>query len=65
VENVYVQPAFEWACERDDVELVKRLLNDRRVDPGYEDSRCISVAAKERNLEIVKLLLADQLPEYT
>jgi hypothetical protein len=34
LENIDVQAAFEWAYEKDDLELVKRLLKDRRADPG-------------------------------
>jgi Ankyrin repeats (3 copies) len=58
VKNVDVQAAFVWACSSDTLELVKRLLKDRRVDPGYYENNGMIAAAGNGNLEVVKLLLS-------
>jgi hypothetical protein len=51
------------AVEDGDVEVVKLLLNDERVDPGANDNYLIKYACtkteQDNTLEIVRLLLND------
>ena len=41
------------------IELVKMLLTDDRVDPSYDDNILLTIAANYGHIEIIKLLLAD------
>lgn len=50
---------FIHAVRSNDVEMVKLLLADSRVDPSAQDYRAIKNAFRSRRFEIVKLLLAD------
>ena len=52
--------AFKRACQYGDLETVKVLLSDKRVDPGDCNNESIRVASQNGHLEIVKLLLQDK-----
>jgi hypothetical protein len=56
VENVNVQAAFD--C---DLELVKRLLKDLRVDLGYNEDCGIFASVEDGNIEVVKPILGSIL----
>ena len=47
------------AIKRDDLEVVRKLLEDPRVDPTVNDNWAIQVASDNGHLEVVRLLLAD------
>lgn len=63
LENIDVQAAFECACEKDDLTLVKRLAKDRRADAGKVLYGGMILEAGKGDFDVVKLLLADQRVE--
>src|SRR5688500_9482065 len=44
-------------CEDENLETIKLLLEDPRVEPDYHDNESILLASKYGQLEVVKLLL--------
>jgi hypothetical protein len=58
--NGIVESAIRVASGNGPVEVVKRLLNDSRVDPSANDNYAIGCASNNRHGEIVKLLLNDR-----
>ena len=50
---------IEWAAYHGNIEIVKLLLVDPRVDPSTSDNFAIRWAAFNDHTEVVKLLLAD------
>ncbi len=50
---------FQSVLSHNYVEIVKLLLADPRIDPGYADNICIKEASQHGFVEIVKALLAD------
>ncbi len=61
----YLQPqindnkAIKISSERGDLEAVRSLLQDPRVDPSAERNYSIRMASLNGHLEVVKLLLQD------
>ena len=53
------QKLFTQACEYNQVEVVKLLLQDPRVDPSYQNNYAIILASENGHVEVVKLLLQD------
>jgi hypothetical protein len=51
--------AIRWASHDGNVEVVKRLLNDPRVDPSDRYHEAIRCASINGHVEVVKLLLND------
>jgi ankyrin repeat protein len=51
---------FNWAIDKDCVQLLKLLLADKRIDPSGNDQYAIRWASQTGQAEIVKLLLTDQ-----
>ena len=56
---------FALACRNGDVEEVRRLLADPRVDPGYSNNEAIREACARGHVEVVRLLLADRRVDPT
>jgi hypothetical protein len=48
------------ACERDETEIVKILLKDKRVNPMVNDGVTLYWACHNNNLDMVKLLINDK-----
>jgi Ankyrin repeats (3 copies) len=51
--------ALRWACEHGDIDIVRMLLADPRVDPSEASQDAIKWASNEGHMEIVRMLLAD------
>jgi hypothetical protein len=51
---------FLRALERGDVEVVERLLQDKRVDPAADNNYAIRLAAENGHLAVVERLLQDK-----
>ena len=52
--------AFESACSRGDIEIVKLLLTYQQTDPANHSNRAIAAACYSKNADIVRLLLEDE-----
>ena len=52
--------AMMKAIEKDNVEVVKLLLADERVDPAAKNNAAFRLAVFKGNEKVVKLLLADR-----
>ena len=53
------QEEFNEAIINNDIEIIKTLLTDNRVDPSVNNNEAIRDASSNGHIEIVKLLLAD------
>ncbi|MEK0337029.1 MAG: ankyrin repeat domain-containing protein, partial [Nitrosopumilus sp.] len=56
-EKESVAEALSIAIARKNIEIIKLLLSDKRVDPGADFNRPIKVASQFGNLEVVKMLI--------
>src|SRR3990170_2153039 len=54
-----IQKLFKLACKNNNIEVVKLLLQDLRVDPSDQSNDAIIWASQSGHVEIVKLLLQD------
>ena len=54
-----IQELFKCACKYDQIEVVKLLLQDPKVDPSYQYNYAIIWASFNGHIEVVKLLLQD------
>ena len=54
------QKKFYYSCINGEVETVKRLLQDKWVDPAYDNNLAIRWAASNGQVETTKLLLKDK-----
>jgi len=59
VKNIERQERFKKAVEDGDVDTVKLLLGDERVDPAADNSSAIRISSLNGHADIVKLLLTD------
>lgn len=50
---------FMIAAEEGNAEVVERLLQDPRIDPGVRDNYAIRKASKKGNVDVVRVLLQD------
>jgi len=50
---------FFIACQYGQIEIVKLLLQDKRVNPASHDNSAIAEACREGNIEVINLLLKD------
>ena len=53
------QTKFRVACERGDIDVVRRLLAHKRVNPAHDNNVAIRRACQNGHVEIVRLLLGD------
>src|SRR3989304_5945772 len=54
-----IQELFKCACKYDQIEVVKLLLQDPKVDPSDQNNYAIRLASRKGHVEVVKLLLQD------
>jgi hypothetical protein len=57
--DIWYVSALIAACREGNIEIVKLLLNDNRVDPAVMDSEALYRASVRGHLDIVQLLLED------
>ena len=50
---------FIKACGSGDIDVVREFLQDKNIDPAYNDNAAIQCATKKGHTEIVRLLIAD------
>ena len=55
-----IQEKFYKAIKNNDINNVKSLLNDKRIDPSYDNNFAIQLASQNGHIDIVKLLLKDK-----
>ena len=59
------QEEFEQSIRYRNLENFRLLLNDKKVDPSYEESWSIRVASQYNRLEFVEILLKDSRVDPT
>ena len=59
-DSIVYNYAFLYAAEHGDLEIVKELLNDPRVNIHKIGRNALRLAAVKKHLDIVKLLIADE-----
>ena len=63
-------PTISWACEKDNTEIIKLLLDTGNAHPEYQETKggysALILACYYNNIEIIKLLLdtGNAHPEY-
>ena len=49
-----------WACKVGNTNVAKMLLEDKRIDPSWDDNFALKIALKHKHMKIVRLLLQDE-----
>ena len=65
VDFAAIDISIVWAAERNEVNMVERLLLDPRIDPSVAENSAIREASRNGNIAVVKRLLADPRTDPT
>lgn len=60
VDFANINISIVWAAERNELNMVERLLLDPRIDPSVAENGAIREAARNGNIAVVKRLLKDR-----